>query len=123
MNGVDTASGNTPEKDRKKLGERIRDARDYLGYSQEDVARYIGIPRSALSNIESGHRRLETLELRKLARLLEKPLNYFTDDELTPLPDDVTHLARQAAQLSPQDRAELAKFVTYLKARSLMTGD
>lgn len=107
--------------DRQRLGERLRVAREYLGYSQEDVANHLGIPRSALSHIESGQRRVEVLELKKLAQLYEKPVGYFTGDEPLPapeLPQDVAHLARQARELSTQDREELTRFAEYLRARS-----
>ena len=40
--------------DRKALGERLRKAREYLGFSQDQVAPILGIPRSALSLMETG---------------------------------------------------------------------
>lgn len=46
-------------KARQRLGERLREARKYLGLSQEEVAQYLKIPRTALVDIESGQRRLE----------------------------------------------------------------
>ena len=54
---------------RKTLGERLREAREYLGFSQEEVATYLQVSRSALSNIESGQRKVDALELKKLASL------------------------------------------------------
>ena len=37
------------DDERKTLGERLRDAREYLGFSQEEVAKYLDVSRSALS--------------------------------------------------------------------------
>ena len=46
--------------DRQKLGARLREAREYLGLSQDDVAKYLNIPRTALSHIESGQRGVDS---------------------------------------------------------------
>ena len=108
------------EDERRRLGDRLREARKYLGLKQEEVATYLKIPRTALTDIESGHRRVEVIELTRLAKLYRQPAAYFTgEDEATAnLPVDVAHLARQAANLSPQDRDELGRFAEYLRTRS-----
>ncbi|MEM1052786.1 MAG: helix-turn-helix transcriptional regulator [Pseudomonadota bacterium] len=105
---------------RRELGERLREARRYLGLKQEEVAQYLKIQRSALSEIEAGNRRVEALELNRLAKLYRQPVAYFIgeDDAASSLPVDVAHLARQAAGLSRQDRDELGRFADYLRARS-----
>ena len=108
------------EAERRRLGERLREARKYLGLKQEDVAAYLNIPRTALGDIESGQRRVEAMELTRLAKLYKQPVGYFTgeDSATAALPPDVAHLARQVAELSDQDREELARFAEYLRARS-----
>lgn len=108
------------ETDRKRLGEKLRDARKYLGLKQEDVAAYLSLPRTALVDIESGRRRVEAIELTRLAKLYKQPVSYFTGEDAAAaaLPPDVAHLARQAAKLSDQDREELSRFAEYLRARS-----
>ncbi len=105
---------------REQLGARLRDARDYLGLSQEEVARCLGIPRSALSNIETGQRRVDALELKRLAELYKRPVGYFTGEAPVEsgLPEDIAHLARAAAGLSDRDRQELSRFADYLRARA-----
>jgi transcriptional regulator with XRE-family HTH domain len=106
--------------DRQKLGARLREARDYLGLSQDEVAKHLGVPRTALSHIESGQRRIDALELKKVALLYKRPLAYFTGEAQAnaSLPDDVAHLARAAAGLSERDRQELSRFADYLRARA-----
>lgn len=107
------------EAERRRLCERLRQAREYLKLSQDEVARYLGIPRTALTNIESGQRRIDAIELKRLADLYRQPVSHFTGEaEATALPADVTHLARAAAKLSVKDRDELSHFAEYLRVRS-----
>jgi transcriptional regulator with XRE-family HTH domain len=111
--------------DRQQLAARLRDAREYLGLTQEEVARYLGVPRSALSHIESGQRRVDALELKRLAQLYKQPMGYFTGESQVEsgLPEDVAHLARAAASLSERDRQELRRFAEYLRAREQSSDD
>lgn len=106
--------------ERERLGERLRETRKYLGLKQEEVAAHIGIPRSALSEIENGRRRVEALELTRLARLYRQRVSYFTGEDAlsAAMPPDIAHIARQAANLSPRDREELGRFAEYLRARA-----
>lgn len=108
------------EEERRRLGDRLREARKYLGLKQEEVATYLKIPRTALTDIENGQRRVEAIELTRLARLYRQSIGYFTgeDEAATSMAPDVAHLARQAAQLSQQDRAELGRFAEFLRGRS-----
>jgi transcriptional regulator with XRE-family HTH domain len=109
------------EGDRRDLGERLRKAREYVGYSQDEVAAFLKVPRTAVTNMENGQRKVEALELKRLAELFRQPASHFTgddDDTAGALPADVAHLARQAAKLSPKDREELGRFAEFLKMRS-----
>jgi len=110
-----------PEPDRQVLGERLKEAREYMGLKQEDVAKVLGIPRSALSNVEAGVRKVDAIELARLAKLYQRPVAWFTgeDPEATSeVAQEVAHVARAAATLSQQDRQELARFADFLKSRA-----
>src|SRR5271169_2621234 len=119
MNELDVRNENDAEE-RRLLGEKLREARKYLGLKQEEVAGYLKIPRTALTDIENGQRKVEAIELTRLAKLYRQPVAYFTgeDEASAGLPVDVAHLARQAADLSQQDRDELGRFAEYLRARA-----
>ncbi len=106
-------------KERIEFGRRLKEAREYLELSQDEVARELEIPRTAISLMESGQRKVEALELQKLARLYHRPVGYFTAETALELPREVQHLARTAKALSAKDRKELARFAEYLKSRSL----
>ncbi len=108
------------EAERRLLGDRLRDARKYVGLSQEEAAAILKLPRTAVTDIESGQRKVEALELRRLAELYRQPVSHFTGEDAAaaPLTAEVAHLARQAASLSPKDREELGRFAEFLRARA-----
>jgi transcriptional regulator with XRE-family HTH domain len=107
------------KEDRKVLGDRLRESREYLGLSQDQVATYLGTPRSALSLMETGQRKVEVLELKKMVGLYKRPVGYFTGEIVddTSFGTDVNHLARKVSELSPEDREELGRFADFLRAR------
>jgi transcriptional regulator with XRE-family HTH domain len=107
------------DTDRAALGARLKDEREYRGFSQEDVARYLGVSRSAISLIESGARRLDVLELKKLATLYECSIEDLTGGQVgqPPEPNSIKMVARAAAALSPADRSEVLRFAQFLQAR------
>ena len=108
------------DEDRKVLAGRLKEAREYLGFSQDQVATFLVVPRSALSLMEAGQREVKVLELKKLAALYKKPLGYFTgeeDEEEMTFGTDVKHLARKVSELSEDDRQELGRFADFLRAR------
>lgn len=109
--------------DDKKLVARLKEAREYMGISQEKVATYLGVPRSAVSEIESGKRSVSALELQRLAKLYQKSIGWFTDDVIEGAPPEIEYLARTAAELSQNDRGELQKFAEFLKAKSEAKND
>lgn len=56
---------------------RLRAAREAAGLTQAQVAAHFGRPQSFVSKVESGERRLDPVELARLAALYGKPLAYF----------------------------------------------
>lgn len=60
-----------------EVAERVRAARMACGLTQGDLARRIGIDRTALVRIEAGERGVSALELTRLATVLDVPVAYF----------------------------------------------
>lgn len=106
------------EEARKQLAERLRQAREYLGLSQEEVAQQMGLPRPAVSQIEHGNRRVDAIELSKFAKLYQRPVSYFTGEEPVGEPPQIELLKRAASELSDKDRDEVLRFAEFLRARS-----
>jgi transcriptional regulator with XRE-family HTH domain len=104
--------------DREAIAARLKEAREYLGLSQQEIADALKLPRSAISLIETAQRGVESTELKAFAQLYQRPIGYFTGEETQTLGGDVAMLAKQVAKLSEQDRDELLRFSEYLVQRS-----
>src|SRR6266705_1168148 len=99
--------------ERASIAARLKEAREYLGLSQQEVAAALHLPRSAVSLIESGQRRVDSVELKTLAQLYQRAIAYFTGEEETVLGSDIAMLAKQVSKLSEQDRNELLRFTEF----------
>ena len=58
-----------------KIGQRIKSLRDKAGMSQDALAKRMKLPRPAISQIESGSRKIATDELLKLSQIFHVPAN------------------------------------------------
>lgn len=76
------------------IGQRLRDARKNRGVTQEQAAEVLGIPRTAVVNIESGERLVSTLEISKLARLYGRTISEFLTDSVETGEDIIVVLHR-----------------------------
>jgi transcriptional regulator with XRE-family HTH domain len=106
-----------PADEGQVLGARLKEAREYIGLKQEQVATHLGIPRTGVSDIEKGKRSVSAIELKKLAHLYQRTVQFFTGDDPA-VPADVAFLARTASALSDGDRQELQRFAEFLHAKS-----
>ena len=64
-------------KEYKKVIERLKKARLEIGLKQVEVAKKLAKPQSYISKIEQGERRVDVAELKKIADIYKKPLDYF----------------------------------------------
>ncbi len=95
------------------LGSRLREVREYLDLSQQYVSDKTGIPRSAISDIERGQRKVDSLELKKFSKLYGHPVSYLLGVE--ELDTDVHAWARAITDLTEGDRAEVLRFAQFLR--------
>jgi transcriptional regulator with XRE-family HTH domain len=103
--------------ERAGIAARLKEAREYFGLSQQEVAVALSVPRTAITMIESGQRRVDSLELKALARLYQRPIAYFTGEAELPMSADAA-LLKQVSKLSDQDKIELLRFSEFLMQRS-----
>jgi transcriptional regulator with XRE-family HTH domain len=110
--------------EQERLADRLREVRDYLGISQEQVAARTGLSRAAISAIETGKRKVEALELQTLATLYKHPVDYFLG-ETPEVPENVRAIAREATSLTDRDREEVLRFARFLRTygRGVQNGE
>lgn len=97
------------------IGTRLREAREYVGLLQDEVAAALGIPRTSLSALESGKRKVSGVELRRLARLYRRPVAWLLGEDEVDL-SDADPLFRATAQLSDHDKEQVLRFAEFLAA-------
>lgn len=64
-------------KDHKHLIEQLKKARLEAELDQEKVAELLGKTQSYVSKVESGQRRIDVVQLKVLAKIYNKNLDYF----------------------------------------------
>lgn len=112
----EAASGDDTGMRRQQLAHRLRQAREYVGMSQEDVAKALGISRPAITHIESGTRRVEALELEKLSSLYGLPVPQLLGSEEPEAIPRTAFLARATKGLTQRDMEELGRFAAFLRS-------
>ena len=95
----------------KKTHEKLRDARERLGYSQEYVAKRLGISRPAITQIELGNRKISSDELKRFCELYHLSADYLTGVEQTPSNQAV--FARGFNELSEEDQREILNLIAF----------
>jgi transcriptional regulator with XRE-family HTH domain len=115
------------EHEKETLAKRLREAREYLGLSQEYVAQQTGISRPAISEIEGGRRKVDSLELKRFSKLYGRPIEYLlggSGEEESELAIGVGadpiegKLRAMTRGLKAEDREEILRFVEYLRHRN-----
>lgn len=74
-----TINLNKIEINREKLGERIKQARKSINYTQEKLANKLNTTHSVISAYESGKTAVPTLFMIEIAKITKKSLNWFLD--------------------------------------------
>jgi transcriptional regulator with XRE-family HTH domain len=112
-----------PDSEALQLGKRLKEAREYVGITQEEAAAHLKVRRSAISEMEAGKRGVGALEMKSLASLYQRPTSWFTGETEQQVPEDIAFLARTVSDLSENDRGELASFAEFLRSRSKVSKD
>jgi transcriptional regulator with XRE-family HTH domain len=119
------------EDRKKRLGERIRRARQQTRMTQGQLAEKLRVSQGVISNVETGVSTIDVPELPRWAAALQKPLLYFYVDldveaqaqllqinldqegALTP---EVSEITLRAAQLSNKGQQHLLTVLKWIEA-------
>lgn len=115
---------------REELARRMREAREFAGLGQAEVAGELGLPRSAVSKMENGEQRVESVVLARMARLYGVSVSsLLAEEDAAPSSRGVPAeaLLRSAGNVSPGDRGVLDEFLgmcrDYADLRQALAGD
>jgi len=109
---VKQPDGQQPSE-RQIVGQRLRTARETLGLTQDDVAGVMGMPRTSVIAMEAGKRNVTALELRRLARLYRRNVQWLLGEEDDEAAVD-NALYRATAELSDEDKEQVLRFAQFL---------
>jgi transcriptional regulator with XRE-family HTH domain len=108
-------------REQAKIGARLKEAREYVGLLQEDIASVLSIPRASVSALESGKRRVTGLELRRLARVYRRTVGWLLGEEDIEI-SQAEPLFRATESLSERDREQVLRFAEFLAAAGRPAG-
>ena len=95
----------------RALYERIKEARTELHLSQDYVAKFLGVNRTAIVEIESGKRKVSADELGKLSELFQIPADELLHGRSTEMP--VQMFARRFGALDEADQQEILNLIEF----------
>ena len=96
----------------RKIGERLRKLRKYMGLTQEQVAEILNVGRDAILRIEKGDRKIDLQELMSFSKLYNISMDELTTEEHTINSSDVA-FARGFNELSEKDKKEIISLIEY----------
>ncbi|MBZ4422988.1 ImmA/IrrE family metallo-endopeptidase [Myxococcus sp. RHSTA-1-4] len=86
----------------QQLGARLAEARKAAGLSQAELAAALNLDRTVITKLEAGERKLDAIELTRIAERLNRPLDWF----LVPSPPAVVS-RRKSRDLADDSRADV----------------
>jgi transcriptional regulator with XRE-family HTH domain len=90
-----------------EIGERIAELRKLKGLTQEDLAKSVKISRTSLTQIESGNRSVDILELSELSKVLRFSLDDFMSEDFTTY-HDIT-IREEKKSIKQEERISIPK--------------
>lgn len=97
----------------KKLGERLKNIREELHLSQEYVAKYLNIPRTAIVQIESEKRKVSADELELFSNIYGVSVDELVHGQETEIPCNM--FARGFSELDENDQREIINLIKFKK--------
>ena len=95
----------------RALYERIKEAITELHLSQDYVAKFLGVNRTAIVEIESGKRKVSADELGKFSELFQIPADELLNGRSTEMP--VQMFARRFGALDEADQQEILNLIEF----------
>lgn len=96
----------------KKIGDKLRSAREFLGLTQEQVASVLNMSRNTIVNIENNNRSVKSEELYNFSKLYGVKMEEFVAEE-TEINMNIPVFARSFESLSEKDQQEILNLIKF----------
>lgn len=95
--------------DREKIAERLKEARIMAGLSQDNAAKMLNLQRPAISEIESGKRKVSAEEVIQFSKVYKVSATWLLlkEEEDAELTNELKVAARELSKMSDVDREKL----------------
>lgn len=94
-----------------KINEKMKELRTQLHLSQDYVAKYLGVNRSTVTQMENGNRKILAEEVSKLCTLFGVSADtFFNNNEMS---QPTTMFARSFENLDETDQAEIINLIRF----------
>ena len=105
---------NIQNEERELIAERLKNARSLSGLSQENAAKLIGLPRPAISEIESGKRKVSAEEIIQFSNLYKVDVSWLLLKEESIESAEIKIAARELSKMKEEDRKMLLDILKIL---------
>lgn len=96
---------------------KLKGLREIKGWSQEELAKRLGVSRSKIGNYEQGTREPDFESLEAIADIFNCPVSYLVADSHPVIPQATMDYAIKLSNLSEMARAEVMNYIDYLEAK------
>jgi len=103
---------------RALIAERLKEARKLAGISQSHVAKFLGLHRPSISEMEAGNRRVSADELTRFAEIYDVSVTWLlgqASDTLDAQDPRLELAARELTKLKPNDLDLLLKLLAAMR--------
>ncbi|HEY5326528.1 MAG TPA: helix-turn-helix transcriptional regulator [Mucilaginibacter sp.] len=105
---------NNLNSEREQIATRIKDARIMAGLSQAQAAEKLKLQRPAISEIESGKRKVSAEEIIQLAELYRVDTSWLLLKNEEKMPEQVLFAARELSKLKPEEMNKVIDIIKML---------
>ena len=103
------------KSEREEIAERVKQARLSAGLSQENAAKILDMPRPAISEIESGKRKVSAEEIIKFSKVYKVSTSWLLLKENdTEINEQMKIAARELSKMSEANRKKLLDILKIL---------
>ncbi len=103
------------------INERVKSLRTKMHLSQDYVAKYLGLSRSAITQMENGKRKILAEEASKLSLLFGISVDALLND--SELSQPATVFARSFEKLDESDQAEIMNLIRFKEQMKAMRNE